>query len=133
MIPSISNELPIDIQIEKQPTKTYRMDIENKRIVGMIDGIQAMKQAIFKILNTERYLHLIYSWDYGVEFIELIGENKLLAYPEIKRRITEALMQDDRITGVDAFSFESSKSGVNVTFTVYTTEGDVEIGKGVNL
>ena len=125
MIPEVDDML--DFEVETEPSKTYSLDIENGRIRGFVDELDAVRQAVYLILNTERYDHLIYSWDYGVELKELIGEPKEYAYPEIKRCITEALLQDDRITAVDDFEFESSLKSVHVKFTVYTIYGDMEV------
>ena len=47
----------------------------------------------------------MYSWDYGVELADLFGEPVSYVCPELERRITEALLQDGRIEGVDGFSF----------------------------
>ena len=58
-------------------------------------------QAVYLILNVERYAFPIYSRDYGSELSDLIGTPRDYAISEIKRRITEALTQDDRITSVD--------------------------------
>lgn len=82
---------------------------------------------IYLSLSTERYAYLIYSWNYGVELVELIGQPKEYALPEIKRCITEALLQDDRITAVDGFEFETGKKTVHVTFTVHSIFGDLEV------
>ena len=133
MIPSVNDDLQQDFEIEKQPTKTYKMNLVDMKINGLVDGSDAMEQAIYKILNTERYNYLIYSWNYGVELADLFGEPLSFVYPEIKRRISEALVQDERIIGVDGFSFTSTKGKVLVQFTAHTTEGDVEIEKGVNV
>ena len=97
MIPSVQDDLQEDFDIITQPTKTYKLDIEKNIIVGYCDGIEALKQAIYKILNTERYDYLIYSWNYGVEIKNLIGEETTLVITELERIIKEALMQDDRI------------------------------------
>ena len=60
---------------EKWPSKTYVMNIDGERITGtMTDDIEAVKQAIYKILNTERYQYPIYSWNYGVELADLFGK-----------------------------------------------------------
>ena len=126
MIPEVETDV-IDIEVETEPSKTYALDIENGRIRGIADELDAVRQAVYLMLNTERYDHLIYSWDYGVELKELSGEQKEYAYPEIKRCITEALLQDDRITAVDDFEFESSLKSVHVKFTVYTIYGDMEV------
>jgi hypothetical protein len=132
MIPGTNDNLQFDVEIEQQPTRTYKLNTGDLRITGFVDGLEAMKQAVYKILNTERYEHLIYTWNYGVEFNDLYGEPSAFAYPEIKRSITEALLQDERIKSVDGFTFTSIKGAVNVQFMVHTTEGDIEIGKVVN-
>lgn len=68
-----------------------------------------MKQTIYCILNTERFEHLIYSWNYGIELKHLIGENTTFAIPELERVIQEALLQDDRISEVNNFDFKVEK------------------------
>lgn len=117
--------------VDKNPTKTYFLDIDAGRISGNVDGILAMKQAIYLILSTERYLYPVYSFDYGVEFIDLIGQPANFLLPELKRRITEALTVDERIITATDFSFENKGSSVLVTFTVKTVYGDIEIKKEV--
>ena len=133
MIPSINDILTSDLEIETQPSKNYRMRIERNVINGYSDKLEAMKQVIYKILNTERYQYVIYSWNYGVELADLFGEPVSYVCPELQRRIEEALMQDDRITSVDSFEFDISKRRtVIVTFVVHTIFGDVESEKVVN-
>lgn len=117
------------VTLTKLPSKTYA--IVGDKIMGMIDDLEAVKQAIFLILNVERYEHLIYSWNYGIELKELIGEDIAYAYPEIKRRTTEALIQDDRILDVDDFEFVKDKEGVEVSFVVHTIYGDLLEEMGV--
>ena len=126
MIPQVSDDI-LDIEVESQPSKTYCLDIENGRIRGIADNLKAVRQAVYLILNTERYDCLIYSWNYGAELKELIGQPREYAYSEIKRCITEALLQDDRITAVDDFEFETAEKTVHVRFKVYTIFGDMEV------
>lgn len=126
MIPKTDNDL-LTIEMETQPSLTYALDTASGRIRGMEDGIESVKQAIYLILSTERYAHLIHSWNYGAELKNLIGEPREYAYPEIKRCITEALMQDDRITAVDNFDFEEVRGIARVTFTAHTIFGDTEV------
>jgi len=133
MIPATAEILKNDFQITERPTKTFKLDIERGVVFGTIDGIEAMKQAIFLILNTERFRHIIYSWNYGSEFSDLIGKPKPLVMPELKRLITEALKQDSRITDVKDFSFTSDKGKVNVTFTVVTIFGEIESETAVTI
>ncbi|ACO86960.1 DUF2634 domain-containing protein [Clostridium botulinum] len=113
-----------DVEVEEiiEPTKTYK--IKDNRIVGFADGKEALKQAIQLILGTERYEYLIYSWNYGSELNGLIGRQKDIAESEFKRRIREALSQDDRINNVDNFIFNYDKDGVEVSFTVFSIYGE---------
>ena len=133
MIPSINNLLSTEIEIEQQPSKNYKMHFEKGCINGYCDELEAMKQVVFKILNTERYQYLIYSTDYGIELIDLYGEPVTYVCPELERRITEALVQDDRIETVDTFDFDLiEKRTVKVTFIVRTIYGDLKEEKVVN-
>ena len=123
----------LDLQEITQPSKTYKIDFEKGRIVGLTDGVEALKQTIRLILSTERYEYLIYSWDYGSELKGAIGRDKEIAESEFKRRIKEALTQDDRITNVDNFIFNyHDKDGVNINFTVFSIYGEFESGKLVS-
>lgn len=123
-----------DFEIEEQPSKTYKMYLEQEVINGFTDGLDAMKQTIYMILNTERYQYIIYSWNYGIELADLFGEPVTYVCPELERRIIEALTQDERILLVDAFSFDLSVKGkVHVTFTAHTVFGEVDAEKVVNI
>lgn len=117
------------------PNKTYRMRIEEDRVRGTITGdIEAVRQSVYKILNTERYKHIIYSWNYGVELQDLFGKPIPYVLPEIPRRIREALIQDDRITEVDSFYLSYTKGGdVLAKFVVHTIYGDIEESKEVKV
>ncbi len=110
--------------IIEYPTNTYKMDIERKRIIGYTDGKEAMKQAIYKILRTERFDYVIYNSDYGIELKDLFGRDKYIAYAVLERRIKEALTVDDRINDVYDFEFEIGRNSISVTFTVDTIFGE---------
>lgn len=133
MIPSTTAFLEQDFELERQPTYTHKMNLEAHLIRGYTDGLEAMKQAIYKILNTERYQYVMYSWNYGIELLDLFGEPISYVCPELERRITEALMWDDRIQSVDNFEFDFSKKGVvHVSFMTHTIFGDVKAEREVN-
>ena len=111
----------------------YMMNHDNLTIIGTIDEIQAVEQAVFLILNTERYEWLIHSWDYGVELHNLIGKDVEYCIPEIERRVREALLQDDRITAVQNFEFTVNKKKVLTTFTVVSIFGEINAELGVEI
>ena len=133
MIPSTNTILSTELEVETQPSKNYKMYIDQNIISGLCDELEAMQQIIYKILNTERYEYIIYSWNYGIELLDLYGEPVSYVCPELQRRITEALVQDDRIESVDNFKFDTSeKRTVKAIFTVHTIFGNVESEKVVN-
>lgn len=127
--------IPPDAEIttEQQPSLTYRIDFEKRRITGLTDGLEAVKQAVFLILQTERYEYLIYSTDYGSELRGLVGMEPAYIQSELKRRITEALTQDDRIEDVTNFQTEINGDSATVRFTVVTTFGDFPTEQEVRL
>lgn len=134
MIPSTSAFFEQDFEIDEQPTLTYQMNLNHKSIQGYTDKLEAMKQAIFKILSTERYQYVMYSGDYGIELLDLYGEPITYVCPELERRITEALTWDKRIESVDDFEFDTSKKGeILVTFIAHTIYGDVAAERTVNV
>lgn len=123
MIPS-RNELK-QIEVVTAPSRDYRMELSGTHVTGTCDGPEAMKQAVFCILNTERYKYPVYGWNYGIELVDLYGQPADYVMSELKRRITEALTQDDRIHSVDAFEFETRGGAITVFFTVHTAFGEV--------
>ena len=123
-----------EIEVGEQPTLTHKMDREKEYIKGKTDEIEAMKQAVYKILMTERYGSIIYSGNYGIELADLFGQPVSYVCPELERRIIEALLWDNRIESVDNFEFDLSKKGVvSVRFTVQTIFGDFETERSVNI
>lgn len=124
MIPNI-NILTEEITDVKYPNKTYKIAVDKDRIDDYVDDLQAVAQTVYLILSTERYQHIIYSWDYGVELIDLIGKPMPYIMSELPRRITEALIQDDRIETVKDFEFEVDHKRLFTTFTVVSNVGDL--------
>ena len=133
MIPQNGDDLRQDFVFTTLPSRTLKMDHDWKTITGTIDQIQAVEQAVFLILTTERYQWLIFSWDYGVELQNLIGKDPEYCIPEIERRIREALLQDDRITAVENFEFELNKRKVLTTSTVISIFGNINVEKAVEI
>jgi hypothetical protein len=134
MIPATEGFLDEDFEIEEEASQVHRMDFDEGTVRGFIDELEAMKQAVFRILNTERYAYIIYPWDYGIETIDLYGEPLTYVCPELERRVTEALMEDTRITGVTDFQFDLTNKGtVSVTFTVTTIYGEIQGERTVSI
>lgn len=122
-----------DFEEGVEPSKTYKLHLKNCHCAGTIDGIEAVKQAIFLMLSIERYDYPIYSWDYGVEFKDLFGKPPAYVASEVPRRIRECLLMDDRILEIDQFNVQIQKNKVYVTFVAHTVFGEVPLDWEVNL
>lgn len=123
-----SGALLTDLTFEEAPSLTYAMHVEDQSIYDYTDGLNCIRQAVYKILRTERYTYPVYSWDYGIELIDLFGKPTPYVEVELKRRIREALEWDDRINKVDSFvfSYPNDKNEIHVQFEVHTTLGTIE-------
>ena len=135
MIPKIKTSA--DITVKELPTKTHRMELyEGNYILGFVDSLKAMEQAIYKIIRTERYKYIIYSWNYGIELEDLFGMPVEYCVVELERRILEALLQDNRITAVNGFEFhtESERGTMLIKkFIAETVFGEIQINDGLSV
>ena len=115
-----------------QVTRTYKMDLEAGRCTGYVDGTEAMRQAILKILLTERFTYLIYSWDYGIELNETFGRSAQTLASEARRIVQEALLADSRITKITDFSVsQPDKRTISIQFTAESIFGEIPLERTV--
>lgn len=124
-VETVVEDLLEDIDTEEETSRTYKLHIEQGRILGVTDELDAMRQAVYKILNTERFEYPMYSDHYGIELRELIGQDVVYVIPELERRVREALLADDRIEDVTDFSFAYREGCVMAAFTVQTVFGEL--------
>lgn len=132
LLPEITAAVPMADTGTRQPSRSYRMHIEAEHVYGTVDELDAVAQACYKILNTERYRYVIYSWDYGVELESLFGMPIPYVYSELPRRIREALMQDDRVKSVGDFELSHNRGDVLARFRVETVYGTLSMEKEVH-
>lgn len=103
------------------PTKTYKIDTVNKRIIGNISDEEAVMQFIRKVLSTDKYAFEIYDWYYGNELLKLVGQSYNYAIARIPNIFKEALLVDDRITDVRDFTFSQPAIDTAVVSCVVDT------------
>lgn len=124
----------IEADSEESTSRTYALDLKQKRIIGFIDGAEAMSQAIEKAFNTERFIHEIYSQNYGIEVINLIGKPFDFVTAVLQRRIEEALLADDRFLQMQDFNIEKIDSEtLEISAKVITTQGTILVRKELNI
>lgn len=135
LLPKQTNDALIPDTVQYvEPSHTYDVDFRmDSQIRSYADKLRAMEQAIYKIINTERYQYIIYSWNYGIELQDLFGQPIPYVYAELQRRIEEALLNDDRITKVYNFEFTNNGGDVMTEFDVDTIYGTLQgVKKGVS-
>jgi hypothetical protein len=97
-----------------------------------IEGIEALKVWIQKILKTEKFKFKVYETgeinEYGVTLLELVNSGYPHAFiqAEIQREIAEALDRNPEILAVNNFSFTREKRTLIAHFNVNSIYGTVE-------
>jgi len=89
------------------------------------DGHTAWAQWCVKSVLTERFAHVIYSFNYGTELEEALKQPSRKALEaELERVISEALLADPRTEMVKDFVFRWEGDAVRVTFTAVPVIGE---------
>lgn len=115
---------------EEQPSLTYRLDLKEGRVLGMVDGVEAVRQAAALALLTPRFKCLAYGTQYGSELYRIItdpGMTEELARAEIDRAAREALSTDSRIVDVTSVETEFDGENARVTIGLTTVFGDTDV------
>lgn len=131
MIPQISGAIGVEqIEVVPFPSNTYRLT--DTQLIGSIDGINAVEQAVYHILSTERYAYAIYDDNYGVELEKYIGRSFGYLETTIQNTLRDALLQDDRILAVSVTSVtKQAIDSALVQFNVISDRGT--FGAEVNI
>lgn len=128
--------LPFSIssaEIEKEkPSLTYKLDLDRGRIVGNVDGIEAVEQAIRKALITPRFKCLVYDNQYGSEIEQsVIAGNATEEFikADLPRLISDALSQDTRIREIKEVNFDFKDNRLYISFIAETIYGTTAISE----
>ena len=111
-------------------TKTYAIDWNNGRLSGQINGIEAVRQYIYKTLKTECNKYLIYDIKVGTGIKALVGQGMVsrdYLESDIPRIVKNAL-NDKRILNVHDFEFSypnDERDAVCISFIADTIYGSV--------
>lgn len=102
------------------------LTFDESNIFIEVDGIEALKQSMRRLLETERFSRTIYDHRYGIESEDLYGNDVDFVDVEIERRISECLREDDRIKDIHSFQKVAEKEHYTIYFTVDTIFGTYE-------
>jgi len=129
---SVFIPIPVDTvkTAEERPSKTYKLDLDRGRIAGYVDGQEAVRQAIRKVLLTPRFKCLIYDHQYGTEVEDAVTVNDATReYTEavVPDFVKDALKPDTRVLDVYDFAFEFTDEKAYISFVADTIFGRVSI------
>lgn len=112
------------------PNRTYKLDLDNGRIIGFVDGEEALQQAAVKALYTPRFDCLAYDNQYGSEIKSLLGNKDVTREyieAEMEFILEDTLCQDGRITGISDLDMSFDADNAEFTFRMNTILGDTEV------
>ncbi len=110
--------------------KDFEIDWKTMRMTGkIVEGRDAVEQWAHIALRTSRYEWLIYSWDFGEEYTELIGYSYSQEYldNEVERTITECLTENPYISGIEDLTVTVEDSHLHIEFIMITDFGEVRM------
>lgn len=110
--------------------REYGMNFSTGQLTGtIVEGLEAIKVWVWNCLHTERFRDAIYSWQYGVEYEQYIGQTISDEYllSDCQTETEEALMVNPYIIGVDDFEAEIEDTCLKISFTLETTLGNTEV------
>ncbi|MCI9181095.1 MAG: DUF2634 domain-containing protein [Lachnospiraceae bacterium] len=125
----IENEVIVKEKKKQIVPKEYEIDFNTGQLTGrIVEGKEAIAVWIWLVLQTSRYRYYIYSWDYGNEFEDLIGQGYGKEYVEaVTRKMTEdCLLVNEDIQSISDFRVNIGLNTLSISFTANTIYGGIE-------
>lgn len=126
-----TEEFPVvEEDAEEYVIRDFEIDFSTMKMTGrIVENLDAIEMWVQLALRTKRYEWLIFSWDYGEEYTDLLGYSYTKEYldSEVERMITECVTQHPYITGIEDLTVEVEEEHLHITFTLITDFGEVEI------
>lgn len=114
--------------------KEYGIDFTTGQLTGQIvEGIEAIKVWIWNCLHTQRFRYPIYSWNYGADLEQYIGQSVTEEFlnADCEDEIREALLINPNITDIDDFEVTFDNGSLSISFTAVTKFGETEVNYDV--
>ncbi len=117
-------------EVTASDIKEYEIDFKSGELTGrIVEGVDALCIWAYLALKAKRYRWVIYSWQYGEEYTNLIGYSYSdeYLYMEVKRYIEECLLENEHITGIETLEVSQVKDMLSIKFTLITDVGSKEV------
>ena len=125
MLPQSNIDLSRGIVFQDQPSLTWIADPVTNRLRGRGDNWEAVRQAVEVIVHVERFKWQIYTPNFGTDYDGLLGTEPGYAATELRRRLEDAFLPDDRVLGIKDYAYSFKDASLTVAFTALTVFGDV--------
>lgn len=125
MLPQANIDLSGGVVFQDQPSLTWIADPATNRLRGRGDNWEAVRQAVEVIVNVERFKWQIYTPNFGTDYDGLLGTEPGYAASELRRRLEDAFLPDNRILGIEEYSYTFKDVSLTVSFTARTVFGSV--------
>ena len=109
-------------EVTASSIREYELDFKTGRLTGrIVEGVDAL------------CVWVIYSWQYGEEYTNLIGYSfdEDYLYSEVKRYIEECLFINEHITGIEDLTVNQVNEMLYIRFRMITDVGSKEVSMDV--
>lgn len=123
-----------DNTVTSSSIREYEIDLKKGRLTGrIVSGVEAICVWAYLALKAKRYRWVIYSWGYGNEVYNLIGNSYSEEYlhSECKRYMEECLFENKHITAIEALEVSQIKDVLHIKFRLVTDIGSKEVEMNV--
>lgn len=121
-------------EVTASSIREYELDFKTGRLTGrIVEGVDALCVWAYLALKAKRYRWVIYSWQYGEEYTNLIGYSfdEDYLYSEVKRYIEECLFINEHITGIEDLTVNQVNEMLCIRFRMITDVGSKEVDMDV--
>lgn len=117
-------------EVTASSIREYGIDFDTGRLTGkIVTGVDALCVWAYLALKAKRYRWVIYSWQYGEEYTNLIGNSydEDYLYSEVKRYIEECLFINEHIIAIENLEVEQVNELLHIRFRMVTDVGTEEV------
>lgn len=121
-------------EVTASSIREYELDFKTGRLTGrIVEGVDALCVWAYLALKAKRYRWVIYSWQYGEEYTNLIGYSfdEDYLYSEVKRYIEECLFINEHITGIEDLTVNQVNEMLYIRFRMITDVSSKEVSMDV--
>ena len=117
-------------EITASSIREYGFDFKKNRKKGkIVEGVDAICVWAYLALRAKRYRWVIYSWQYGEEYTNLIGNSYSEEYlkSEVRRYMEECLFENEHIKAIEDLSVVQENEHLQIDFKLVTDVGSKEV------